>query len=340
MLRPSCTRISGGVHPRVRRLLFAPVVVLAVLSLAEGVARVVMRKGALVSVPEEMVRSHLQGGGADLVYDPILGWRRSQLPNWGLGVDQYGFRDADTRLEKAPGTLRGFALGDSQTFGAGIEADEAYAAVAERLLRERGHNVEIINAGLAGYRSIQALRLIQTTLPPFDPDFVVVDCQGQDSPHDEMPSQDSGIRGALQRGLFYSRLYRTARIGVEQASARLGGAEKRNLALPDLALPSPFPQRDRPGNHDLILAWGQSHDIEVFFLDYPFGDATARALLGTDDLPTGARLVATVPALRASGLPVPELFLDKNHLTAKGAAVVGGQLADVMEPWVVEQSSR
>lgn len=327
-------------HPRFRRLFFAPLLTVAGLSLAEGVARVVMREGALVSVPEEMVRSHLQGGGADLVYDPILGWRRSQLPNSGLGVDQYGFRDADTTLAKPPGALRGFALGDSQTFGAGIEADEAYGAVAERLLRERGHNVEIINAGLAGYRSIQALRLIQTTLAAFEPDFVVVDCQGQDSPHDEMPRQDAGIRGLFQRGLFYSRLYRAARIGVEQASARLGGTEKRNLVLPDLALPSPFPHQERPGNHDLIYAWGESHDIEVFFLDYPFGDATVRALLGVDDLTSGSNLVATVPALQATGLSVPELFLDKNHLTAKGAAVVGGQLAEVLEPWVREQSAR
>ena len=37
---------------------------------------------------------------------------------------------------------------------------------------------------------------------------------------------------------------------------------------------------------------------------------------------------------------MPELFLDKNHLTAKGAAVVGGQLAEVLEPWVREQSAR
>lgn len=262
-------------------------------------------------MPEEMVWSHLQGGGADLVYDPILGWRRSQLPNWGLGVDLYGFRDRDTAMEKPPGSLRGFALGDSQTFGAGIAVDEAYAAVAERLLRERGHNVEIINAGLAGYRSIQALRLIQTTLADFDPDFVVVDCQGQDSPHDAMPSEDAGFRGLLRRGLFYSRLYRAARIGVEQTSARLGGAEKRNLALPDLALPSPFPHQNHPGNHDLIHAWGQSHDIDGFFLDYPFCGATVRALLAADDLPAGARFVATVPALQATGLPVPELFLDK-----------------------------
>lgn len=47
----------------------------------------------------------------------------------------------------------------------------------------------MINAGLSGYRSIQALRLMQGQLASFEPDFAGIDCQGRDAPHDALPPQ-------------------------------------------------------------------------------------------------------------------------------------------------------
>ncbi len=319
-------------RPALRRLLFAPIVLLGCLGAAECGARVLLREAATVSVPEDMVRAHL-GGGADIVYDPLLGWRRKVVPNPSFGIDSHGFRHAEVAVAKAPGALRGFALGDSQTFGAGLDADDAYAAVTERLLRADGLDVEVINAGLSGYRSIQALRLMQGQLAVFEPDFVVIDCQGQDSPHDALPPQGAGWRDAAQRGLFESRLYRATRLGVEQGAARLGGMEKRNLALPEFSLPSPFPAAPMPGNHDLIQAWADSHQIKVFFLDYPFGEDHVRALVGAEDLPSGAHLVATASALERTGQRVDELFLDNNHLSARGSEVVAGELAAAIGAW-------
>ncbi len=319
-------------RPHLRRLLFAPLVLLGCAGAAEAAARVALREAATVSVPEEMVRAHL-GGGADIVYDSVLGWRRQVVPNPTFGIESHGFRHAEVKVAKAAGALRGFALGDSQTFGAGLDADQAYASVTERLLRADGLDVEVINTGLSGYRSIQALRLMQGQLAPFEADFVVVDCQGQDSPHDALPPQGAGWRDTAQRGLFESRLYRAARLGIEQSSARLGGVEKRNLALPEFSLPSPFPAARMGGNHDLIQAWADSHQIKVFFLDYPFGEGHVRALVGADDLPAGAHLVATVPALERTGLSVDDLFLDNNHLSARGSEVVAGELAAAIGAW-------
>jgi acyl-CoA thioesterase I len=46
--------------------------------------------------------------------------------------------------------LRIVALGDSLTAGYGLSADKAFPAALEKALREKGHDVEIVNAGVSG----------------------------------------------------------------------------------------------------------------------------------------------------------------------------------------------
>lgn len=292
-----------------------------------------MREAVLTTIPSGEVKAHITIGG-DIVYDPVLGWKRSMLPNPGLGLDSNGFRHAEVAREKPPGVIRGFALGDSQTYGAGVESAEAYPAVAEALLRQRGFSVELINAGLSGYHSRQALRLFKTQLMDFHPDFIVIDCQGRDDVRDEQPPQAGGWSESAQRALFYSRLYRAMRIGVQQVSARLHPGQRSDLSLPSLSLRSPFPETEHPGNHDLILDFAKAKGIEVFFMDYPFGTVPPQALTRTDHLPRGARLVNTLPALLATGATTPELFHDNNHMTARGNAIVGEKLADAVTKWL------
>ncbi|MGA1597589.1 MAG: arylesterase [bacterium] len=54
-------------------------------------------------------------------------------------------------------TVRILALGDSLTEGYGVEKDEAYPFLLEQALRDRGHDVEVVNAGISGSTSASAL---------------------------------------------------------------------------------------------------------------------------------------------------------------------------------------
>ncbi|RMD46550.1 MAG: arylesterase, partial [Alphaproteobacteria bacterium] len=47
-------------------------------------------------------------------------------------------------------TLRVVALGDSLTQGYGLPAGQGFVPQLERWLRERGHDVELVNAGVSG----------------------------------------------------------------------------------------------------------------------------------------------------------------------------------------------
>lgn len=66
--------------------------------------------------------------------------------------NNYFFRDRDFQTEKEPGVTRIGVLGDSITFGGGIEkVEDRFSNILEKKLREAGKNVEIYNLGKPGY---------------------------------------------------------------------------------------------------------------------------------------------------------------------------------------------
>jgi acyl-CoA thioesterase-1 len=69
-------------------------------------------------------------------------------------------------LRAAPGrTLRIVALGDSLTAGYGLPRNAAFPAVLERALKERGHAVEIVNAGVSGDTASGGLERLDWSVP-------------------------------------------------------------------------------------------------------------------------------------------------------------------------------
>ena len=85
---------------------------------------------------------------------------------WGdfrvtIETSSLGFRDREMAVDKPSGVFRILALGDSFTFGVGVEGNQAYPKVLETLLNRSGglgRRVEVINAGFAsGYAPDTAL---------------------------------------------------------------------------------------------------------------------------------------------------------------------------------------
>lgn len=64
----------------------------------------------------------------------------------------YFFRDRDFTVDKQPNVTRIGVLGDSITFGGGIEnVNDRFSNILEKKLRESGFNVEVYNLGKPGY---------------------------------------------------------------------------------------------------------------------------------------------------------------------------------------------
>jgi len=71
--------------------------------------------------------------------------------------NDYGFRGPPFDLDKPPNTLRVVILGGSTAYGTQVADHETGAVRLEELLRERasGVNVEVLNAGLPGWTSLE-----------------------------------------------------------------------------------------------------------------------------------------------------------------------------------------
>ena len=309
-----------------RKLLYATLVLVLVLVGAEIVLRLVTHQVGLATIPEEQVRSHLEQDA--MRFHPELGWERSDLPNPGLGINAHGFRHPEVSRAKPAGTWRAFALGDSQTYGAGVDAPQAYPSQAEAMLRERapaGLSVELINAGISGYTSLQALRLVRLKLLEWQPDALVVDCRTHDSNREDVPGA-VGDAGLLERLTFHSRLAWTLRFVVE-------------LLRPENARPMRVDALERTaeslaaafGNHEPIAQLAREHDLQLIFVDYPFWDDGRVACLAPNhELPKGVPVAPACAALASAGVPLDQLFLDNNHLTVEGNRRVGQALAEAI----------
>jgi len=70
-------------------------------------------------------------------------------------------------------------LGDSLTEGFGLAPERAYPTLVERMLRERGHAVRVVNAGISGSTSASAVSRLRWQLRS-RPEIVVIALGGND----------------------------------------------------------------------------------------------------------------------------------------------------------------
>ena len=92
-----------------------------------------------------------------------------------LITNSRGLRDREYNANEKT-DLKILALGDSFTFGEGVEMEETYAKVLERILKEQytGKNIEVINIGVPGYGNDQELRVLKKDGKYYKPDLVLV----------------------------------------------------------------------------------------------------------------------------------------------------------------------
>ncbi len=111
-------------------------------------------------------------------YRAYAGLPHSRSRDGCISLNSLGLRGPEIEMAKPPNTVRIVCVGGSTTFSDGATTDSnAYPARMERILRERYRHarfrIEVINAGLAAYNSLDSLMLFQTTLLDLSPDIAV-----------------------------------------------------------------------------------------------------------------------------------------------------------------------
>lgn len=298
-----------------RKLVFATLTTVLGLAALEATVRLASDTVARATIPAEEILAHVQSSGMER--DPLLGWVHRPLPDPSNGVNRMGWRHPEELTVTPPG-WRAFAMGDSQTYGAGVRSEHAYPAIAQAALRAVDPQAQLINAACSGYGSLQALRQIREQMPAFNPDLYVVDARPFDQPRDSVVPP---VDGALQRLLFHSRLYYVMRVAIEerrQNAERMGGEIRAD---------------EHTGNHADIVALAAHQGVPVLFVDYPFwnqAQGDVRCLAPASRLPWNAPVAEVCAALQADGRHPRELFFDANHLNAEGNKVAGAALAQAI----------
>jgi lysophospholipase L1-like esterase len=99
-----------------------------------------------------------------------------RAPTWTAEINSEGFRGAERTAVSGPPPLRILCVGDSVTFGFGVDQHDTWPEqLARRLERNHpGRAFEVINAGVSGWSWLQGLRFVAMRGLDLDPDVVVI----------------------------------------------------------------------------------------------------------------------------------------------------------------------
>src|SRR5262245_2993458 len=196
---------------RRRRFIAAAMLLPVVLVAGLEVALRVAGYGGRAAVPLRFMNRERQCAyepGGPLMPDPVLFWRPrpgGNSPDGSSCFAQSGFRTA-FEVAKARGVHRVICVGDSNTFGLGVEEVRAWPALVQRGLASSrpGEKWEVLNLGVPGYTSWQIRRLVETEAAAMSPDVVVFETGGF---NDWVPAV-----GAIDREQGHSPFWRTLRV--------------------------------------------------------------------------------------------------------------------------------
>ena len=115
-------------------------------------------------------------------YDNELGWTTKenslgmdhpnlQEPSVQIRINSQGYRGMESPGLMTPGIRRVVILGDSITFGYGVEEKDSYPAILQALI---GADSQVINRGVSGYGLDQEFLLFKRDVLQQRPDLVIV----------------------------------------------------------------------------------------------------------------------------------------------------------------------
>jgi lysophospholipase L1-like esterase len=269
-----------------------------------------------------------------------------------IHINSLGFRGAEFDPVKPAGTFRMIALGDSSTFGLAGEACN-YSAALERLLRTWGapRRYEVVNAGVEGYDSEDALRLLEKRALGYQPDLVTVYIGWNDlvkrDPMDTKASGESKWLAYRMYDVYLIRFWRKVVFAILRPMVMTVGHEMpteeeaayahyvpsvfvrnlerivqlvrgRGVPLVFLTLPSPLKTDMHPEDIKKLYFPYYTYNLKRFALAYQRYNDIIRGVARANGVP----VVDLAARLADRG----DLFMDTSHPTCAGHTAIAGEI--------------
>jgi len=300
-------------------------------------------------------------------YDPEV--RYIPLPNQRGWIDDgfattnaLGFRGPAPATPKPDRLVRVVAVGDSVTFGFGVNDDDTFCTQAERLLRSQhtGLNLEIVNLAVPGYDTRQEVTLLGRYVDQLRPDVVLVGFYSNDVP-DSLEDAASGTTIATtpaEGQTLHMNAAPTSFWDIQMRKSRaiytVGRAFKRfthkgewgmarfNMEL-DILQGHDTPQLDKAWGRvqeqfDVLQRMASSHGFAVGIVVLPpkeqvvglYPTANYQRRLGSLAASHGFFFVDPLPRMMTTSEKKDSLYIpyDRNHPTAAGHRLIGQTIAE------------
>ncbi len=256
-----------------------------------------------------------------------------------VSTDENGLRRTPSPPAPPPGCTfyRILLLGDSNTFGWGLEEDQTWAYSLQQAFQD--HAVQVINAGMPGYTIVQCLELFRRVGTRYDPDMVILSV----GMHDIAPAPSNPPGSGPRAVAVDTRRSLLARSKLARLLRKILVAPPPHVQRPALdtnahaseTTPHPLkPPKVPPGEFEKALNvfcdLGDQAGFQVVTAPIPgINTSSYRAIMRR--LAGEGRLhhVALSPSTPYERLPG-----DPNHLGPRGAARFGRDLAQALAPLV------
>jgi lysophospholipase L1-like esterase len=306
VLSPSTTR-AGGSNRRLIGLALLAAAVLGGLLVLEVGARIVFDRNGMhygiemwkyaralkrQSSNPQMGHEHVPNGQAHLMGTDVR-------------INSRGLRNPEVSAEPTPGVRRLVVLGDSLTFGWGVEEHDTYSRVLEKMLNSAGREYEVINAGVGNYNTSQQVAWFAERGLGYKPDEVVLGFYINDAEPTPRRSESwlasrsygyvvlASAWDALERALgmsksfveYYGDLYEDGNPGWQACQKALDDlvqmCQSRGIALRVMLLPElHYVNDDYPFRfvHQRVASRLSSRGVPVLDLDGTFSGRDPKSL--------------------------------------------------------------
>jgi len=263
-------------------------------------------------------------------------------------INSLGYRGPEFQRIKPPHVIRILCLGDSGTFGQFVNDDETLSANLERMLRQEGNSVEVINGGVPGTTIVDQVEILKRSMS-LAPDIVILTFSENDITDLEAePSQFAAlaenriVKGRTGLKTVYELVRDTALFNYFLKVRATWNTYSAPHVSTGVLISSPEDSETRHeqlwanySHHlELMLQSLSSRNIRFIFNGYPthqrigadtFTDDRSRVQLSRAEALArnmGITTVSILPSFRETGLTKEELY----HLPYDGHANRRGYL--------------
>ena len=241
---------------------------IATLAFCLLLAEWVLGIAQIVETPPQLTRGHPRRG-----YQLRADYEGVTKFGVHLRVNSRGLRSPEFEVPKPPGLRRVLVLGDSVTFGWGVEEEQNFSRRLEEALRQQlACPVEVLNSGVSGYGTVEEADFFTHEGLAFEPDVVLiyyVENDNQSVPHASGPVASFLKDWVVYRSHLVSTLLYAWRLNTWKLQAQAAGGDRAAYEAEQRAWDQ------RPGTAASLAALreiaevARSHDMRVILASHP-----------------------------------------------------------------------